>query len=97
MDEEIYQIAEQIVEIHQKAYEIYFPLVEDACSRTVSEDELSHLLDYLLDFTCDEKILELYKRVCRIYLYTYSSCVKFYVESYREMWEDKEKELENNS
>ena len=32
------------------------PLVEDVCSRTVSEDELSHLLDYLLDFVCDEKI-----------------------------------------
>lgn len=29
MDERIYQIAEQIVEIHQKAYKFYFPLVED--------------------------------------------------------------------
>ena len=46
------------------------PLVEDVCSRTVSEAELSHLLDYLLDLACDEKILELYKRVCRsIYIY----------------------------
>ena len=55
MDENIYQIAEQIVQLHQKAYEICLPLVEDVCSRTVSEDELSHLLDYLLDFACDEK------------------------------------------
>lgn len=55
MDENIYQIAEQIVQLHQKAYEVYLPLVEDLCSRTVSEDELSHLLDYLLDFACDEK------------------------------------------
>ena len=46
----------------------YLPLVEDVCSRTVSEDELSHLLDYLLDFACDEKMLGLYKRVCRKYL-----------------------------
>ena len=28
MDERIYQIAEQIVEIHQKAYEFNLPLVE---------------------------------------------------------------------
>ena len=56
MDERIYQIAEQIVEIHQKAYEVYLPLVEDVCSRTVSEAGLSYLLDYLLDFVCDEKI-----------------------------------------
>ena len=43
MDEKIYQIVEQIVEIHQKAYEDYLSLVEDVCSRTVSEAELSHL------------------------------------------------------
>ena len=80
MDERIYQIAEQIVEIHQKAYELYLPLVEDVCSRIVSEDELSHLLEYLLDFACDEKILKLYKRVCRRYLYVYPGCIKFYIE-----------------
>lgn len=90
MDEKIYQIAEQIVQLHQKAYEVYLPLVEDVCSRSVSEDELSHLLDYLLDFVCDEKILELYKRVCRRYLYVYPSCIKFYIEAYREMWEDED-------
>ena len=42
------------------------PLVEDVCSRTVPEDELSHLLDYLLDFACDEKCWD---------------CTKGYVES----------------
>ena len=86
MDERIYQIAEQIVEIHQKAYEVYLPLVEDVCSRTVSEAELSHLLDYLLGFAYDEKILVLYKKVCRRYLYSYPGCIKFYVEAYRELW-----------
>ena len=85
MDENIYQIAEQIVQLHQKAYEIYLPLVEDVCSRIVSEDELSHLLDYLLDFACDEKILGLYKRVCRRYLYISPSCINIYIEAYREM------------
>ncbi len=69
MDEKIYQIAEQIVQLHRKAYEVYLLLVEDVCNRIVSEDELSHLLDYLLDLVCDEEILELYKRVCRRYLY----------------------------
>ena len=62
MDEDIYQIAEQIVQLHQKAYEVYLPLVEDVCNRTASEDELSHLSDYLLDFACDEKMLGLYKK-----------------------------------
>ncbi len=39
MDEKIYQIVEQIVQLHQKAYEVYLPLVEAVCSREVSEDE----------------------------------------------------------
>lgn len=90
MGERIYQIAEQIVAIHQKAHEVYLPLAEDVCNRIVLEDELSHFLDCLLDFACDEKILKLYKMVCRRYLYVYPSCIKFYVEAYQEMWEDED-------
>lgn len=79
-------IAEQIVQLHQKAYEVYLPLVEDVCNRTASEDELSHLLDYLLDFVCEEKKLGLYKKVCRKYLDVCPGCIKDYIEAYREMW-----------
>ena len=95
MDENIYQIAEQIVQLHQKAYEVYLPLVEDVCNGTASEDELSHLLDYLLDFACEEKMLGLYKKVCRRYLYMYPDCIKFYIEAYREMWGEKDTYGEN--
>ena len=90
MDENICRFAERIVQLHQKAYEVYLPLVEDVCSRTVSEDELSHLLDYLLYFVCDEKILGLYKWVCRKYLDVYPGCIRNYIEAYREMWEDED-------
>lgn len=95
MDENIYQIAEQIVQLHQKAYEVYLPLVEDVYNRTASEDELSHLLDYLLDFVCEEKMLGLYKKVCRRYLYMYPDCIKFYIEAYREMWGEEDTYGEN--
>ena len=86
----MYQMAENISKLYQKAYGIYLPLIEDVCSREVSEEELSYLLDYLLDFACDEQILELYKSVCRRYLYVYPRCIKSYIEAYREMWEDKD-------
>ena len=46
MNENIYQIAEQIVQLHQKAYEVYLPLVENVCSRTVSEDEDSYTVEF---------------------------------------------------
>ncbi len=51
---------------------------------------ITDALDYLLDFACDEKILKLYKMVYRRYLYVYPSCIKFYIEAYREMWEDED-------
>lgn len=70
---------------------MYWPLVEDVCSRTVSEGELSHLLDYLLSFACDEKMLGLYKKVCRRYLNVYPECIRGYIAVYREMWEDEGK------
>ena len=66
MEESTYQIAEKISKLYQEENGVYLPLVEDVCSRTVPEDELSHLLDYLLDFACDEKCWD---------------CTKGYVES----------------
>ena len=88
MEESTFQIAEQIKQLHKKAYDIYLPLVDDVCRREVSEKELSYLLDYLLDFACDEKMLKLYKKVCRRYLYSYPSCIKSYIDAYREMLKD---------
>ena len=88
MEESIFQIAQQIKQLHKKAYDIYLPLVDDVCRRKVSEMELSYLLDYLLDFACDEKMLELYKKVFRRYFYTYSSFIKSYIVAYREMLKD---------
>ena len=88
MEDSIFQIAEQINQLHKKAYDIYLPLVDDVCRRKVSEEELAYFLDYLLDFACDEKMLGLYKKVCRTYLYIYPGCIKSYIVAYREMWED---------
>lgn len=92
MDENIFQIAGRIAQLYQEAYETayetYLPLVDNVRNRKVSEDELSHLLDNLLDFACEEKILVLFKRVCRRYFYVYPSCIKLYIKVYREMWKD---------
>ena len=43
MDENIYQIAEQIVQLHQKAYEVYLLLVEDVCSRKNQKERMELL------------------------------------------------------
>lgn len=94
MDMEIARIAENIISIHREAYEIYLPLVENICIKEVSEYELEHILDGLLSFACDEKMLELFKKVCRRYFYLYPACIVSYIEEYREMWGDKSEQAE---
>ena len=97
MDENSYQIAEQIVQLHQKAYAVYLPLVEDVCSRTVPEDELSHLLDYLLDFACDEiNDWDCIRRVCReVFGCIVPVVLRIILIAYQEMWGEENSYGEN--
>lgn len=52
MDENIYPIAEQIVQLLQKVHEIYLPLVENVCNRIASEDELLRTFVRLFNGFC---------------------------------------------
>lgn len=58
---DISHIAERFKKLCKQAYEVYLPLVENICIKEASEDEVVHLLDYLMDFAYDEQIFELFK------------------------------------
>ena len=58
---DIYHIAERFKELCNQVYEVYLPVVENICIKEASEDEVVHLLDYLMDFAYDEQIFELFK------------------------------------
>ena len=77
MGNDIFSAVIELNKIRQQAYEIYLPIVEELCNREVSEEELSHCLDYLLDFADDASMLELYKKLCRRFVYTYPGCIIF--------------------
>lgn len=77
MGNDIFSAVIELNKIRQQAYEIYLPIVEELCNREVSEEELSHCLDYLLDFADDASMLELYKKLCRRFVYTYPGCINF--------------------
>ena len=91
---DISHIAEWFKELCKQAYEVYLPLVENICIKEASEDEVEHLLDYLMDFAYDEQIFELFKRICMRYLDVYPECIKFYIEEYREMWYSESKQAD---
>lgn len=85
--EDIKPLAEGIASLYDQALALYTPAVNDICSRIASQNEMEHLLDWLLSYACDDRFLLLYKKVLRHYLYIYPESVKSYVMGYYEMWE----------
>jgi hypothetical protein len=67
----------------------YSPLVDEIIQRqSHNKKEIEHLLDGILDFCFDDKMLFLFKKLCR-YFYTLDPVATAeYVLAYREMWED---------
>lgn len=92
LKEDIAHIMENMKQVHNEAYNLYSPIVDDACRTILPEVELERLFDKLLDFASDEKILLLYKKLCRRYFEIYPVCVSEYIYAYREMWEDEKNE-----
>ena len=79
-DNSILQLAQSLIALHDEALMLYTPLVNDMCTRKASEDELEELLSSMLGFVTDERILALFKKVCRRYFYTYPNVVGFYAK-----------------
>ncbi len=86
MEKDIFRITSQLNQLSQQAYKTYLPIVEDLCNREASE-EVTHCLDFMLDFAYDKQILGLYKNLCRKYIYTYPESIKYYIDAYKEVWD----------
>ena len=84
---EISSLAKALSELHEQAVVAYTPLVNDICSRKATEDEVDHLLTDMLSFAVYEKMLLLFKKVCRTYLYTYPEVVGFYILEYKKEYD----------
>ena len=81
-------IVESLRGLYDTAYDAYLPLVDDICSCESSENEVERLLDYLLDFAGEERMLVLYKRVCRKYFYQYPAMVANHIYMWRDMYDE---------
>lgn len=83
------QIAERMQTLARKA-ERHFTLEAGAILEGQSRDpqRIEHLLDRMLDFCFDERILVLYKKVCRYYCKMDPSATASYVYAYRDLWDE---------
>lgn len=80
-------LIQQMKIINDHAVVAYTPLVDDMCRRKASQNEVELMLDYLLMFAGDDRMLALYKRVCRTFWQTYPDSIAFYIMEYRKEYE----------
>ena len=86
--EEIFKIANLINNLHEEAYRKYLGPVNMLCNNlNASENEVDMMLDYLFDFCGNEKVLGLYKKVCRTFYKEYPECIANHIMWYREQYD----------
>jgi hypothetical protein len=86
---ELRDLVSHLATLHHDALKAYTPLVDQTIadgSRNVKEIE--HLLDGILDFCGDEKMLTIFKRLCRHYYGIDPRATAEYVHLYRKMWDE---------
>lgn len=83
----IQEMARTLSDLQDRAVEAYRPLVNDICNRKATKDEVDNLLTWMFDFVGNDKMLLLFKKVCRTYLYTYPEVVGFYIMEYRKEYD----------
>ena len=66
----------------------YKPIVDDICARKAPGAEVEHLLDHMVGICHDDRMTELFKRVCRKYLYLYPEMITSEIYTYKEMYEE---------
>ncbi len=80
-------IVEQMQGLVNMAVVEYTPLMNDICSRKASQNEVGLLFDYIFSFLGDERMLQLFKHVCRHYFYTYPGLIHSYILDYRKEYD----------
>ena len=87
MDMDTKAIVERIQDISELSYNYYKPLVGSIIVEKASEKEVEHLLDYMLD-VCHDRMLNLFKKVCRRYHALYPEMIASEILVYKEWYEE---------
>ena len=88
MDMDTKAIVERIQDISDLSYNYYKPLVDRIVAEKASEKEVEHFLDYMLDVCHDDRMLNLFKKVCRRYYSLYPEMIASEILAYKEWYED---------
>lgn len=87
------ELAESINKITQEAFIIYEAQVDEIYHNKVKDEkEIERVIDVLLGYCYDDKMLLLFKRLCRYYYEINPSATYEYAYIYREMWDEESDE-----
>jgi hypothetical protein len=93
LNDDIRIIAERMQTLYLQAESDYSYSVNYLIqSKITDEKEIEHLLNYMLDFVDNKKILALYRKLCRYYYFINPQATAEYIQSYKELY-DKDEEL----
>ena len=85
--QEVSAIAHRLKELHNDAVIAYTPQVQELCDKKATQNEVEKMLDWLLMYAGDERMLKLYKQVCRTYWQIYPESIAFYIMEYRKEYD----------
>ena len=89
----ISQIAEATQQLAGQAVMLYTPIVENIIkSKTTDSNQIEHTLDHILDFCFNDQMLLLFKKLCRFLYFIDQEGAFFYVNAYREMWDNEDEQ-----
>jgi hypothetical protein len=85
----IAKIAGDLQQLHQQAADQFKPVVDDILrTRSRNIRHIEHTLDFLLGFCGYEPVLIMFKQLCRHYWDIDPAAAAFYVNAYRECWDN---------
>ena len=89
----ISQLAEGTEQLALQAVDLYAPVVENIISTKSTDTKLiEHTLEFMLDFCIHDKMLLLFKKLCRYYYLIDPQATAEYINLYRELWDDETKQ-----
>ena len=80
-------LAERLKDLHNDAVIAYTPQVQELCAKKATQNEVERMLDWLLMYAGDERMLKLYKQVCRTYWKIYPKTIAYYIMAYRKEYD----------
>jgi len=96
LDKSLVSLIEQIQKITQTEvlkYSVEINRIID--SNITANNQIENLLDNMLDFCHDDKMLLLFKKLCRYYYKINPQITAEYINLYREIWDNENGEESN--